>query len=148
MNERSIKIKTHAKRLTQKSVDSIPAPKTGQIEYPDLDVRGFGLRVSRSGTKSWYIWYRTPVLKRHTFGRYPEISLKEARDTALQLKRSARSGIDLNKENTELRQTKLNLSFPRVLDDYIQEYAKVQTKSWKATERYLKTEVLPRYEPG
>ena len=45
-------------RLTQIAVDRIAPPKTGRLVAWDTVLPAFGVRVSPSGTKSWFVHYR------------------------------------------------------------------------------------------
>ena len=65
-------------------------PSTGQLEFWDPAVRGFACRVSAGGVKSWVLAYRVNGrTRRWTLGRYPELSLTEAR------KRAQRALVDI-----------------------------------------------------
>lgn len=70
-------------RFTDAYVKSL---KPAQIRYDIFDaaLAGFGMRVNPSGTKSWVVLSRTQNRKtRATLGRYPQMSLGEARRRAM-----------------------------------------------------------------
>lgn len=77
-----------ADNLTDKLCRSAETPKEGSRIVWDSGVRGLGLRVTTAGTKAFVLNYRTAagVERRHTIGRYPEISLQAARKRASALK--------------------------------------------------------------
>lgn len=59
-------------------------PAQNRYDVYDAALAGFGMRVSISGTKSWVVLSRTQNRKtRATLGRYPQMSLAEARHRAL-----------------------------------------------------------------
>ena len=61
------------------------------------DGDGLALRVLKSGSKSWVFRYRRPVDKKQdkfTFGQYPAVSLKDARELARKFKKQLDQGID------------------------------------------------------
>lgn len=64
------------KPLTQKIVDTTPAPKTG---FKELRERGLVLRISAAGAKSWSFEYRSPLTKKNARISFPATSLDEAR---------------------------------------------------------------------
>ena len=68
--------------LTEKKIrDARPGPKT-RIEW-DAAIKGFGLRVFKSGAKAFVLSYRVDGRKRMaTLGRPGEMSLAEARERA------------------------------------------------------------------
>jgi integrase len=71
-----------SKALTDLSVRKArPAEK--RYDLFDAALRGFGLRVSTSGAKTWFAMRRVNGrMVRHSLGRYPEYSLAEARIAA------------------------------------------------------------------
>ncbi len=73
------------KPLTEMSIRKAKA-KPARYDVFDGMVRGFGLRVSTAGSKSWFVMRRVNGRNtRYTFGRYPEIGLSDARKQALDL---------------------------------------------------------------
>ena len=55
-------------------------PADKRYDLFDASVRGLGLRVATSGTKSWFMMRRfNGRMLRTTFGRYPEVPLALAR---------------------------------------------------------------------
>lgn len=71
-------------------------PLKGQVTYWDESITGFGVRVSQGGTKSFVIVHGANR-QRETLGRYPTISLKEAREKAKQLLAEITLGINQNR---------------------------------------------------
>jgi hypothetical protein len=67
--------------LTDATIRSIPIPSGNQIEYFDTSFKGgsFSVRVTRRGSKSFVLWHRG---RRKTLGRFPNISLRDARAAA------------------------------------------------------------------
>jgi integrase len=66
-------------RLTDLAVRGLTPPPKGQKTYFEAD--GFGVRVSCAGTKTFVV-VRGRQRKWTTLGRYPELSLKDARQAA------------------------------------------------------------------
>lgn len=67
-------------RLTDAKIRSLPIPPKGQKTYWE---QGFGLRVSQGGSKTFV----AKVTGRQvTIGKYPSVSLREARRASLELK--------------------------------------------------------------
>jgi integrase len=95
-------------RLTSVAVDRLSAPQAGQTEYYDTYLPAFGLRVSYSGTKAWFLMTRVDgKLTRITLGRYPALSLAGARDKARQLLERAKAGDDPRRMEAEERHRKI-----------------------------------------
>ncbi len=64
-------------RLTDVSIRAFKPPENGQITYWDRPV---GVRVSQGGSKTFIVLIGSG--RRQTIGRYPDISLSEARTAA------------------------------------------------------------------
>ena len=58
-------------------------PGLARRDYFDAAIRGLGIRVAPSGTKTWFAMRRVRGrMTRHKLGRYPEMSLASARAEA------------------------------------------------------------------
>lgn len=73
--------KEHPMRLTDLSVRNLTPPKKGQKIHFDDTLPNFGIRISPRGTRSWVIIVGENRSVR-TIGRYPNMSLRDARRTA------------------------------------------------------------------
>jgi integrase len=92
-------------RLTTRFVDSIPAPATGSITKWDGETKGFGVRITAGGARSFFINYRVDgIERRHSIGRRPTWSAEAARDEAKELRRRIDQGGDPAAEKRERRE--------------------------------------------
>lgn len=81
--------------LTELGVRKLTAKGGQRVEIWDEKIPGFGLRVAPSGTKSFVIMYYAAGRKRRlTLGRYPVLSLVDARRRALETLVKVASGSD------------------------------------------------------
>jgi len=81
--------------LSTLTVNKLRPPKQGRLEKFDVQVPGFGVRVTERGVKSWIFVYRSPTKRKRvrvTIGRVGEIDLETARDQARELRRHIRAG--------------------------------------------------------
>ncbi len=71
-------------RLTTRSIEALRPPAKGQLDIYDAGgPPGFLMRVSQGGTRTFQMLYRVEgKLKRWTIGRFPSVSLAEAREKA------------------------------------------------------------------
>jgi hypothetical protein len=84
-----------AERLTEIRARKEPAPARGQTILWDTDVRGFALRVTPGGAKSFLLDYRVDGRQRRiTIGSFPDWSVQAARTTAKKLKQEVDGGRD------------------------------------------------------
>jgi integrase len=82
--------------FTDLTISKLKPPPTGQRSYWDSSLRGFGIRVSCGGSKSWVVQVG-PQRKLITLSRYPSVSLKEAR---IEAKRHLAAPVDTTKSIT------------------------------------------------
>ncbi|MBL8791906.1 MAG: DUF4102 domain-containing protein, partial [Rhizobiales bacterium] len=68
-------------RLTDLLIKNLKAPERGQKTYFDDTLRGFGVRVSQGGSKTFVVMVGRDR-KLTTLGRYPDTALADARRRA------------------------------------------------------------------
>lgn len=68
-------------RLTDILIKNLKVPAAGQKTHFDDGLPGFGVRVSQGGARSFVVMFG-PERRLKTIGRYPELSLAEARKEA------------------------------------------------------------------
>ena len=138
------------KKLTDAAVKTLPVPERGRIEYFDAHdnaPKGFALRVTAKGSRSWVLLFRSGrTLRRLTIGSYPTFSLKEAREEA----RKARQIIDRGDDPAALKaEKKVDARNPTtvkaVVADFIEKYHRRHRKNRTAEEirRMFDRHVLP-----
>jgi integrase len=82
-------------RLTDAMVRKAIPPARGRAMLWDGDVKGFALRVTPGGAKSFVLDYRAEGRQRRiTIGQYPDWTVQAARKTAKDLKREVNHGRD------------------------------------------------------
>ncbi|MGD1472810.1 integrase domain-containing protein [Vibrio harveyi] len=89
-------------RLTDKE---IKASKPGDKEYNLFDGDGLRLRIKPNGSKHWLLNYKRPTNSKRTnlsLGKYPDLSLANARKSALEAKELIAQGIDPQEERKRL----------------------------------------------
>lgn len=87
-------------RLTDRAVAALQ-PKDKRYDVSDSLRVGLRIRVAPTGVKTWVFEKRIrgeSVLRSHTLGRFPVISLGEAREKALTLEKEAVEGVDRKAE--------------------------------------------------
>ncbi|MGL5727195.1 MAG: integrase domain-containing protein [Plesiomonas sp.] len=86
-----------AKVTTRLSDTQIKAAKPKDKEYVLSDGDGLRIRVKPNGSKSWLLNYTHPIKKTRTnlsLGKYPEVSLANARKLAIEARELLAQGID------------------------------------------------------
>ena len=92
-------------KLNKRTVDALAAPATGQEFLWDTEIKGFGIRVGATGTKTFVIQYMNEEgrVRRVKIGRFGVMTVEQARDLAkIQLGKVA-SGEDPAEESRRVR---------------------------------------------
>jgi integrase len=90
-------------KLTDRWVRALAAP-AARLDVWDELVPGLVLRVTPAGMKTFALWYRVHGRpRRYTFGRYPTVSLADAREQAQEILAGARRGEDAQAAKLEAR---------------------------------------------
>jgi integrase len=112
-----------AEKLTDRIAKLAAAPADGKAQRIDYDteVKGFGLRVTKGGARSFILNYRVRgVERRYTVGSYPDWKVSAAREEAKRLKRLVDQGRDPMGERHEERAAP---TVNDLLDRYLVEHA-------------------------
>lgn len=133
------------KKLTQMAVDKLSPPASGRLEVFDSQLPGFGLRISKTGARSYFLMTRLKGGKqvRVTLGPtavYPKVDM--ARERARDILREVAKGID---PTAKPEPTKPADTVKTVSENFITRYAKPKNRSWKGTEALLANHVLPEW---
>ncbi|WP_227430376.1 tyrosine-type recombinase/integrase [Psychrobacter sp. I-STPA6b] len=129
------------KPLTNTQVDKA---KATDKPYKLSDGEGLYLYVSTNGTKSWRIDYTRPVTKKRatlTLGKYPDITLAQARQQRAEVKSLLAQDIDPQKQRKEDERQKLleaNNTFEAIAKEYIDRQTHLSSGTLKNNRRYAK----------
>lgn len=104
--------------LSKSFIDKITLPDAGQDFYRDANLKGFGLRVSAGGSKSFIVETRVNGrVKRITLGKYGALTPEQARKRAQIMLGEIASGKDPRAE--KLRQNAQNITLNEAFEDYL-----------------------------
>jgi integrase len=125
----------------------IKALQPRAARYLITDGRGLSLDVLPSGVKSWIYRYRQDgVYGKVTLGRYPDLTLRGARDKRDELAAQVVSGRSPAEEKKALREGRGgNPSVREFGDRYYREQAMRNRKKPTEILRYLKREIYPAF---
>jgi integrase len=120
--------------FTKKSLDALCVPGKGKRLYVyDTKVRGLELMVTEHGAKSFKVYRKfndKPI--RVTLGKYPEMTVEQARNEAQRVISEMIKGKNPNEEKKKLRaETALGEMFSL----YMERYSKLHKKTWRDDER-------------
>ena len=129
--------------LTASYVHAVKPEGERQLDIYDTRTRGFLLRVSPAGKKSWCIFYRHNRRNRRlTIGPYPDLSLADARRKAQKELREVAHGKDPAADKREARAAD---TFGELAAKYL-EAAKKSKRTWAEDERMLDKDLLPAWK--
>lgn len=128
-----------AQKFTDLLLRNLSSNGAPRLEIWDQRIPGFGVRVSGAGTKTFILVYRHRGRPRRlTLGRYPFLSLADARDKAEAALRHLENGIDpaLVKEAADDPTYQVETALERYVDRHCAVHNKPSTA--KETERLLR----------
>ena len=124
------------KSLTELTVKKAKLAAT-RYDIFDGAFRGLGLRVAPTGTKTWFIMKRVNGrMVRTTIGRFPEMNLTEARETAVFASKKMVEGKTLKKKDADL--------FSNVVTDWLERDQK-KNKTFKQVENAINKNAMPQF---
>jgi integrase len=133
-------------RLTDRKLKSLRR-RGSRYDIMDSEVRGFGLRVSEAGQKTFILIARypgSPNPTRRAIGEYPSLTLEKARERARHWRDLVRQGINPKAEEERLRRVELRkqqTTFAAVAEDYLERHVKGQRRA-SDSEREIRKELI------
>jgi integrase len=135
------------KHLTAQTVTSLKPPKVGQLDVWDTKLKGFGLRLSQGGTRTWVLMFRTREgqLRRFRLGTYPPLTLADAREMARNELANIQKGMDPVAEKAAARD---GHTFGELAEKYMTKFAMVRNRPATTREkRYqLEADLFPKWK--
>lgn len=123
--------------FTKKMIEAISLPpKDKRLYIYDTKVQGLELMITHQGAKSFKVYRKlgeTPI--RVSLGKYPQMTVEEARQKAQKVIAEIISGKNPNAEKKKVRS---EISFGEMFSTFMERYSKPQKKSWEADEREVK----------
>ncbi|MEW6234701.1 MAG: tyrosine-type recombinase/integrase [Candidatus Omnitrophota bacterium] len=127
------------KSLADPTVSAASASPGKDYSIFDDDIPGFGVRVYPSGKRAFIFMYRHGGLqKKLTLGRYPAITVDQARRMAAEKALILASGIDPARSGEAI-------TVGAFCAKYLERWAKPRKKTWRCDERRINRVILPRW---
>jgi integrase len=135
-------------KITKRAVDAAPVPTKGDTYYWDTELRGFGLRVTPRGVRSYVVQYRLPgrPARRTTIGIHgspwtPETAEKRARAILFDVK----VGDDPVVAARKRERAAVDLEFSKYVETFSDTYLRREWgDSWGDSKRQLELHVIPQ----
>src|SRR3989338_2160595 len=131
-------------RLTDQIVKKALPPAQGQAIFWDDEIKGFGLRVTPGGAKSFILDYRADGRQRRiTIGASPDWTVAAAREAAKKLKREVDSGNDPMGDRHDERNA---ATMAELWEKYEREHLGLKSDRSQVDEKSMwKNIILPRF---
>lgn len=131
--------------LTNKKIQSWV--KNGDPITGISDGNGLTFTLSKAGTASWVLRYRLGgKSKEVTLGRYPDLSLAEARKLAAERRVQVQQGIDVAATKQEkIAEARQRASFAELADMWLDHHVRKRHKHPRVTERVIERDLLPTF---
>ncbi len=148
---------TNKRRFTEQMLARLRPPRDGRLELGDEIVPGLVVRVTPRGARSFSVVYKVPgeggvgptgrllVGRQHrvTLGRYPIVSLTQARAGARELLEVVSAGRDPRPERAEQSLLRVTNTVEAVKRRFIEQDARRTVASWRSMQRVLDLHVVP-----
>jgi integrase len=133
-------------RLTDRSIEAL-RPKVARYEVWDEARRGFGVRVTPRGVKSFvWVYHFDGRPRRLTLGTYPRLSLASAGVRLAEAKDLLAKGIDPGSRAAAERDSDRRAeTVEELVASYLDRYARTRKRSASEDERILRKDVLSRW---
>jgi integrase len=134
------------KRITDAWLKSY-SPTNEREDWWDTLVDGFGVRISKTGRKTFHVRYRTDAgpRRRQSIGRYPALSLADAREEAQRIAREVEKGSDPAAEQREQQDATFGAMAESAMD-YLAERTRPKTQEDRRV--IVNSELLPARHRG
>ena len=122
-------------KLTTKFIEGKKPDPKKRLEFRDQLMPGLVLRISKAGTKTFCMHKRiNGKMRRLPIGRFPIVSLVEARERVRQILYEVETGRFEDATGLEVIERP---TLGETIPDYIEKHAKVHNKDWKRKEALL-----------
>jgi integrase len=132
-------------KLTERTVPGlrVPAGKTEAIIFDD-DIGGFGLRLRSGGSRVWVFQYKVGDKgRRISFGKYPAVTPKKAREQAAEFHARVRLGQDPAGEKAKSR-TRAAETFGAIQQKFLAfQQSRLRRRSFIEVVRHLQAHAKP-----
>ncbi|MCH7498754.1 MAG: tyrosine-type recombinase/integrase [Nitrospinae bacterium] len=131
-------------KFTDRSIEAIKAKAKRFTAWED-NGKGFGIRVSPSGKKSWIYLYRFDGRSRRmTLGVFPDMGLADAHEAHAKAKKELSKGIDPGEKDQAKKADHRNaFTVANLVDEYMERHAKKKKITWREDLRCFNKDVLP-----
>lgn len=128
---------SHHLNFTKAALEKAAPPEKGKRDYYyDQREQGLVMAVTPGGSRSFYLYKRVEGRPERIYlGKFPDMSIENARKQAAKTKGKIASG---KNPQTEKRAIRDEMTFAALFGEYMEKYSKVHKRSWRYDEREVK----------
>ncbi|GJM17081.1 MAG: integrase [Thermodesulfobacteriota bacterium] len=130
---------TNKINFTKATIDVLPMPEPGKRDtYHDTKTSGLQLRITSTGVKTFSVYRRIKRgdPERITLGRYPDMTIEQARREAKRITLDIADG----KNPAEVKRgQKAELTFAELFAEYLERHSKPKKKTWTEDKAQFET---------
>jgi len=125
---------SHHINFTKAALEKAAPPEKGKRDYYyDQREQGLVMAVTPGGSRSFYLYKRVEGRPERIYlGKFPDMSIENARKQAAKTKGTIASG---KNPQTEKRAIRDEMTFAALFGEYMEKYSKVHKRSWRYDER-------------
>ncbi len=116
--------------FTKAAIDALPLPESGKrTTYLDSKIAGLQLRITSNDIVTFSVYRRIKSRgpERITLGRYPDMTIEQARRKATEINSDIAN--DLNPSEVK-KGRKAELTFSDLFEEYLERHSKLNKKTW------------------
>jgi integrase len=120
--------------FTKAALDNLPLPDTGRrAKYQDARQPGLSIRVTATGTKTFYVHKRVQHGSDETIalGRYPEVTIDMARRRAAEVVSQLARGHSVVRQ---VRDDRNEMTLDQLFEQFMERHAKRNKRTWRHDE--------------
>ena len=128
--------------FTKATLEALPKPPAGKrAYYYDTKMRGLGISITSNGTYSFivYRWVNGKP-ERVTLGRFPDLSIEQARRKAESINATIAEG---GNPNDLRRAERAEITLGALFDEYLERHAKIHKRSWDEDQAVFNRYLIP-----
>jgi integrase len=128
--------------FTKATLEALPLPPANKRAcYYDTKMRALGVSITSNGTRSFIVYRRiNGKPERITLGRFPDLSIEQARRKAENINATIAQG---GNPNDQRRADREELTFGALFEEYLERYAKLHKISWEEDQSQFNRHLLP-----
>lgn len=133
-------------RFNKRAIEALPPcpadARSKEVEYADADVGGLRLQINRLSRKAFLYRYSINGRKRAMkIGGYPETTIEEARNKAIEWKAMIAKGLDPQEARDDAKRT--GMTYQTFFDDYLWPHILSTKRSHRSDASRFQTHILP-----